>query len=90
MSLTFDGKTLTSMICDPDNLDDITLYSHHRLEHVAEVKKLKGWLNENLMKMFIARAEGLFIWVSVVASFLENISCQDQSQFATLPSRLSL
>lgn len=62
-------------ICDPDNLDDITLYSHHRLEHVAEVKRLKDWLNEKLMNAFIAKAEGLFIWVSVVASFLENISC---------------
>lgn len=61
-----------------DNLDDIAIYSYHRLDRVAEVKRLKGWLDETLMKAFLAKAEGLFIWVSVVATFLENISCPDK------------
>jgi len=32
-------------ICEPDNLDDIALYSHHRLDYVAWLKELQDWHN---------------------------------------------
>ena len=61
-------------ICEPDNLDDIALYSHHRLDYVAWLKELQDWHNEDLelTNTFFAKVGGPFIWVSVVSSFLET------------------
>lgn len=52
---------------DEENLGDIAAFSRHRLEDIAQKRKLgKTWPSPHLVDAFIKKAEGLYIWVETV------------------------
>ncbi|QRV88513.1 TPR-like protein [Ceratobasidium sp. AG-Ba] len=54
-----------------ENLDDIALFVSHKLCLLADCRNLgEGWPGETLREKFMARAEGLPLWVTIVCDYL--------------------
>ncbi|KAF8069116.1 hypothetical protein FPV67DRAFT_1625304 [Lyophyllum atratum] len=66
-------RTVSINTDDESNRDDIVIYSHHVLRDIAIQKRLGGdWPSPLLLKDFISRSGGLFIWVSTVYDLLRS------------------
>jgi len=58
----------------PSSMQDIDLIARNQLQTVALEKELTDWPDEDAIEQFTKKAEGLPIWVTVVAAFLRNSS----------------
>lgn len=55
------------------NLKDVAVFARQSLLETAEMRGLgEEWPGEELAKMFISKAEGLFIWVATVCYFIRR------------------
>jgi hypothetical protein len=69
------------------NRGDIAIYAQAQLKDVAKLKRLGGnWPDEHLVKGFIRAAEGLFLWVATVCTYIITTINPD-SQLRFLISR---
>ncbi|KAG8685629.1 POC1 centriolar protein A, partial [Ceratobasidium sp. 394] len=60
-------------IHEQSSLDDLALYAPHKLLQLADRLNLaEDWPGEKLRAEFIAKAGGLFLWVTIVCGYLYN------------------
>jgi hypothetical protein len=72
------------------NLDDIAIYSRHKLQDIALRKHLgKDWPDPQLLREFISKSNGLFVWVFVVYEHL-LLSVNPDKQLKSLLSTRNL
>jgi hypothetical protein len=77
-------------IHEQHNLEDIAVYSRHRLGEVASLKRLPlDWPGRELTDDFIAKAEGLFIWVATVSRYLSKSTHPDRKLVGVLSGRIA-
>ena len=61
------------------NLTDIETYTHHALKKIVKEKRFDPeWPGRERAEEFTKKAEGLFIWVATMASFLSTTSYTDE------------
>jgi hypothetical protein len=62
-----------------NNQRDISLYVRNRLDYISSRKRLPAeWPSAEQTNDFIARAEGLFVWVSTVSEYLRTVTYPDK------------
>ena len=61
------------------NQRDISMYIHNRLHYISSRKRLAAdWPGAERTNDFVARAEGLFVWVSIVSEYLRTVTYPDR------------
>lgn len=61
------------------NLSDVRAYAHHALGKIARVNAYSPeWPGKELREEFIRKAEGLFVWIAIMTSYLSIVSYPDR------------
>ncbi|KAF9066124.1 hypothetical protein BDP27DRAFT_1330990 [Rhodocollybia butyracea] len=67
------------------NLRDVELYAYSQLQEVREACSLDlTWPGKDLEKLFVAKAEGLFLWVATVCDYLRLESIDPEQQLVDI------
>ncbi|KAF7982448.1 hypothetical protein HWV62_28595 [Athelia sp. TMB] len=59
-------------LSSPATLDDISAYLRHQLARIAQKRRLVGWPDEATIQRLIERTNGLFVWASTAANFIDG------------------
>jgi len=66
---------------------DISVFLRHKLHQIEKKHNLQNWSNEEKIKLLIQRSNCLFIYVTTVCHFVENLNWLSEEQLSLILQR---